>query len=133
VKDERSRLFHASLLKGRLWLVVIWIALRALDAAIFISMRRAHNAHNAQMLVFLFSDVLWSTTLLIAVGCRQAWAKFGLVAIVGMGIAWDVIHISQAAKDTQGLFVIDCIGRALVMVVILRSWGIKRLTSRAYE
>lgn len=128
--DDRGKLFHATLGRGRAWLVLIWIVLRSLDGAIFFLVREPGAV---QLPIFLLSDIIWTTAMLVALGCRQAWARFGLIAIVALGIAWDVIHIAQQPSSNLWLFAVDALVRAGVVLFACRSWDIKRLTSRAYE
>jgi len=132
--DARGKLFHANPRRAWVWLVLIWIALRGLNWMWYREMR-SDPAALQRVMLFLTNDFIWTSVLIAAVGCRQAWAKYVLAVVIVFFIGADVVLLgkSDGGFGSIAVHVKDGLGRAAVLVVLLSSWDIKRLTSRVFE
>jgi hypothetical protein len=71
---------------GRLWLVAIFIALRAGDAAL---LKFAFHPLNEYPVLkgLSIGSIAWTTLLLIAIWRRQEWARILLITLISISIA----------------------------------------------
>jgi hypothetical protein len=117
--------------RGRLWLVLIFCALRGADALIYFG---APAGDKSRLLTVLLAGVIWGTAFLGGVWGRRQWCKYGLILlIVGCAGVCIMLRAGGLRADLHsGMFL-----GALVIeggVVWALGWqrDIKRLTGRAY-
>jgi hypothetical protein len=137
-KPERRRRRHASrhrLRRGRVWVLLIFCALRCSDALTYFA---APPAERSRILAGILVGFIWTTVVLNGLWLRKDWCRYVLsFLIVCSTIAATILvpRVYQLPADYHAigsLLAAACINGAVIWVLISLP-DIRRLTSRAYS
>lgn len=125
--NKRHR--HASPQVGRVWVVFVFLMLRAVDLVIYCGVPVITRHH---LMGVILNGVIWSTVLLIGIWFRKAWARiilvFLLLASVGLAmIFWTGLADVHVSAHFVGLSIGVNLAVALILIC---SPSVRKLTSR---
>jgi len=121
--------------RARIWLVLIWIALRCIDAPYYLVIPEDHKT---RMIGAILNDLVWSTVLLSAIGCRQNWARYFMVISLLSSFVFSFIALQgpvivPVSSPILMTMVANGVVDLVVVIVLIFSPDIMRLTNRIYE
>src|SRR5687768_14387418 len=125
--------------KGRVVLVAVFFALRAVDVLIYL-LARAEPAgfDRARLVSFLVCLALWTTSLLVGMWLRQAWARYLMIAFVFLSGLVELLWLPSAFFEVPGPIlqpILTAIGviHAGILYALIGIPAVRRLTSQAYD
>jgi NADH:ubiquinone oxidoreductase subunit K len=129
MSTRRSR--RGNFVKGRAWLVVIFLLLCGLNCLTYFA-----AAHKREVMGPIINSSLWSVVLLAAIWCRKNWARYAMVILMLVSVALAFILEASFAEfvagDTLLIMVTITAGHLVVALILIFSHGIQKLTSNAY-
>jgi hypothetical protein len=132
-EKNRSR---TSAARGRLLLVVIFCALRGVDALCYFGNHGAGS--KAALLGGIVTNAAWTTALLAGIWFRQNWCRYVLIFFMGLAVAVALVAIPSMIPDLKGNGILTVLGAGTLIYaglawLLVNSADIHRLTSRAKE
>jgi len=128
---------YGSAQRGRVWLVLIFFAMRAADVLLFSGMPPGKGS---EILGSIITSAIWTTALLVGMWLRKNWCRYFLIFILlvtfflsafmiyDIGLSPHVINLTVVYI----LVAVTLIHGAIALALIL-SKDIKRLTSRVRD
>jgi hypothetical protein len=122
--------------RGRLLLVAIFVAFRVSDALMFFA---AGPHDKTQLVTSLITSAVWTTALLVAIAYRQNWARYILIFLLILGVAFFLIVAPVILKDevdNPAMVPVLCITaliNALSAWCLISASSIRRLTNSNHE
>ncbi len=124
---------EASIRRGRIWVIGIFVALRAIEFGLYYATAASRSAWMA----LLLASVLWTTVLLIGIWFQRNWARYFL--ILALGASSVGLAITATAKIQEGdlhyttafILAMSAIGHAAIVCALAYSPDIKHLTNQA--
>jgi hypothetical protein len=131
MSPRKSR--RGNFLKGRLWLIALFIMLRGLDCLMFFCVPVANKR---PLMGDILNSILWSTVLLAAIWCRKNWARYVMVFQILIGVVFAFILEASFADRVPGntLLVMATFtaGQLTAALILIFSPSIQKLTNNAY-
>ncbi|MDB6154729.1 MAG: hypothetical protein JWL90_3182 [Chthoniobacteraceae bacterium] len=131
---RRGRHGRGSSRRGRLLLVAIFFVLRSTDLLMYFG---SHANNRAQLLSPIIAGGIWTTALLIAIGCRQNWARYILNSLLVLSVIFSfvgsLILLQEGTQDHMPIAMLLIVGlvNAGLFWCLLLSPSIRRLAKRA--
>lgn len=129
MSPRRSR--RGNFTRGRLWLVFIFLLLRALDYFLF---SFAVNKHS--VLGPIINGTLWSIALLSAIWFRMNWARYAMVILllvsVGLAFILEASFAEFVASDVILVMATFTAGQLVAALMLIFFPSIQKLTNNAY-
>ena len=137
-KVRRVRKRRKKAKNGRLYIFLLFLWLRAIDAAtLFFLYPRLSVVYQRHLIVFLVAIAVWTTILLVAIWFRQHWAKFLLAGSLLLVVASTLALIpglpdSADPQKQLGLSVGVTVAFLPVALMLILSKSIQKLTHTKY-
>ena len=132
---------RGSVRRGRVWVVIMFFILLAVEAMAFLDVARrlgSFKAANSALDGSTLSSFIFTTGLLGGIWCRQNWARYILLAFLGVRVLVAFVSCATIFKNDLGLsawFTVFVMGAAdtLCAWTLISSQDIRRLTNRLYD
>ncbi len=132
MSSRKSR--RGNFTKGRIWIVFIFLLLRAMDFLLYYSVHTMPNT--SRLIGDIIAATLWSAVLLTLVWMRQNWARYAMGILLLLSVAVALITEAAYAEFLPGnmtlLMVTYTIGQLTAALILIFSPSIQKLTSHSY-
>jgi hypothetical protein len=118
---------------GQISLIVIFCALRALDAVFYFEWPALNKSN---VLVSIINNVIWTTALLAAIWLRKSWARYVLILFLPIGVLSALILLPdfwiKFDADNRLIVILTCtlVVQGSVAWFLMFSRDLERLTGR---
>ena len=131
-RRRRSHPSRESDFRGRLWLILIFLALRGIEVFMYLAVPARNNS---QLLGSMLSTVIWTTALLIGIWYRQNWCRYILIVLLLLTVVVFMILVPEGMVifgDDMLLVLFGGLALAYAAIawVLISSRDIRRLTNR---
>jgi len=131
-RRRRSHSSRGSDFRGRLWLILIFLALRGIEVVMYLAFPEVYSP---QVVGSTINNVIWSAALLTGIWYRQNWCRYILIALLLISVITLMILLPDALvllEDDMIVVLLAGITLAYVAVVwiLISSPDIRRLTDR---
>ena len=136
---RRSKSRRGKSSTGRIYIFLIFLWLRSIDIAVLFGVYpNIPPSHQHELLWAVLINAFWTTALTIAIGFRQAWAKYlmggTLMLVIIMCLALLPFLRDVESPEIGVKAIMGCVSGYLpVVLMLISSRNIRRLTSPKYE
>lgn len=121
--------------RGKVWLVLIFFALRGMDAYMYFG---NPFGISSQLAGAILSAMVWTTALLAGIWFRQSWCRhvlpiFLLLGSIGVMIVYSSVNSPVTIESMIVFFAGFGLGNTAIAWALITSPDIKRLTNRHLE
>ena len=119
--------------RGRFWLVVTFLILRAVDCVGYLA---CYSAHKKVVIAAIIDSIFLSSVLLTGVWFRQLWARYMIITLLGIWMALGLTFTGflQEFFGAKYLFVMVCgyFGYVTAISILITTPSLQKLTSRSF-
>jgi hypothetical protein len=131
-RRRRSHSSRGSDFRGRLWLILIFLALRGIEVIVYLAVPEVHSP---QVVGSTINNVIWSAALLTGIWYRQNWCRYILIALLLITVVTLLILLPDALVLLEDDMIVVFLGAmtlayAGIVWVLISSRDIRRLTDR---
>ena len=131
-RRRRSHSSQGSDFRGRLWLILIFLALRGIEVVTYLLVPEENNS---RLIGSIINNAIWSAALLTGIWYRQNWCRYILIGLLLVTVVTLMIVLPDALVLLgDDLIVVLLAGITLAYVaivwVLISSPDIRRLTDR---
>jgi hypothetical protein len=127
---------HSNARRGRIWLILIFLALRGIDALYYFGIQAAGD--KSRPLAAIATNVIWTTALLCGIWFHRDWCRAVLIFFLALGVLAGVVGIPSIlpmVTNNRELAILGAatLGNAAVAWILATFTDIKRLANRSFD